>query len=371
MRVGFITYGLDRPLTGIGRYTLEMAQTYEKMQGQMDVVLLKAGELGPLAATPLPQVKLVGCRLLPGLLTIGHELIPILARQLGLDVLHDPTAVTPLLFGAGGAAVVSTVHDVIPWSYPGNSALLDELIYKRWLPLKLPHIDAIITVSQHSKQEIVRYMRLPPEKIHVIYYGVREVFRPVENAAAHVKARFQVDQPYILYVGNLTQRKNVELALRAFANLHERFPDLRFVLAGPSTFKQTNVGQIAEELHVSDKIILPGSVNDQDLPALYSAAEIFVFPSLYEGFGLPVVEAMACGTVVITSTASSLPEVAGEAALLVDPRSVDQMTDALQTLLKDASLRADLRQRGLARAAQFSWDETVRQTWQIYETIRH
>jgi glycosyltransferase involved in cell wall biosynthesis len=366
MRVGFITYGLDRPLTGISRYTLELARAYEAMP-DLEVVLLKAGDLGPLADSPFEQVDLPGCARLPGLLTLGHAVLPLLARRYKLDILHDPSAVTPLLFGAGGARVISTVHDVIPVSYPGYSSRVDELIYRRWLPHRLPRNQRVITDSQHSKSDIVRYMNVAPEKIDVIMLGVRDLFRPV--APDETLRRLGINFPYVMFLGNLTRRKNIELALRGFAQVAEQFPDLHFVIAGPKLFRETPIGALADELGISERLILPGAVGDADLPALYSGARAFLFPSFYEGFGLPVLEAMACGTPVITSTASSLPEVAGDAALLVDPNRLDEMASALTRLLMDEALRESLRTRGLAHAARFTWAETARRTADVYRAM--
>jgi glycosyltransferase involved in cell wall biosynthesis len=369
MRVGFITYGLDRPLTGISRYTLELARAYEKMP-DLEVILFKAGDLGPLADSPFEKVDLPGCARLPGLLTLGHVILPALALRYRLDILHDPSAVTPLMFGAGGARVVSTVHDVIPVSYPGYSSTVDELIYRRWLPHRLPRNQCVITDSQHSKQDIVRYMHVSPEQIQVIMLGVRDLFRPVASSDADVTLRrFGINFPYVMFLGNLTRRKNIELALRGFAQVAPQFPDLHFLLAGPKMFRETPIGSLAEELGISDRIVLPGAVGDADLPALYSSARVFLFPSFYEGFGLPVLEAMACGTPVIASTASSLPEVAGDAALLVDPNNLDEMIAALRRLLSDDVLHAHLRAKGLAQAARFTWGETARQTAAVYRAM--
>lgn len=371
MRIGFITYGMDRPLTGIGRYTLEMTRAFEQAGSDTEIVLLTAGGLGALADTPLERVPLPGCRLLPGLLTLGHGLLPYLAQKHRLDIIHDPVAMTPMLFGAARARIVSTVHDIIPISYPGSSSRLDEWVYRYWLPFKLPQVDAVITVSKYSRGDIVKHLRVKPERVRVIYYGVRAHFRPIpaDEADAYLLKRYQIDYPYVLYVGNLTKRKNIELALRGFAGVADRYPDLRFVLAGPSVFKQTPVGAIAASLGIAERVVLTGSAGDADLPPLYSRARAFLFPSFYEGFGLPVIEAMACGTPVIASTAASLPEVAADAGVLVDPHSDAEMTASLDRVLSDESLRADLREKGFRRAAQFTWAETARQTIELYRDV--
>jgi glycosyltransferase involved in cell wall biosynthesis len=362
---------MDRPLTGIGRYTLEMARAFERTGSDAEIVLLTAGGLGALADSPLERVPLPGCRLLPGLLLLGHGLLPYLAHKHQLDIIHDPTAMTPMLFGAARARVVSTVHDIIPISCPGSSSRLDEWVYRYWLPLKLPQVDAVITDSEFSRADIVKHLRVQPERVRVIYCGVREHFRPVpkDEADAHLLIRRQIDYPYVLYVGNLTKRKNVELALRGFANVAERYPDLRFVLVGPSVFRRTRVGEIAMSLGIADRVVLTGSVVDDDLPMLYSRARAFLFPSFYEGFGLPVLEAMACGAPVIASNVASLPEVVGDAGLLIDPHSADEMTAALDRVLSNEALRADLREKGFRRAAMFTWARTAQQTLDLYRAV--
>lgn len=373
LRVGLITYGLDRTLSGISRYTLELALAFEGLRDQVEIVLLTAGALGPLESSSFERVPLMGCARLPGLLTLGHVLIPAVARRLKLDIIHDPTAVTPLLFGGGGARIVTTVHDVFPLSYPGHNAALDNLLYRYWLPYELPRVDYIITDSQHSRSDILRFMKVKPERIQTVFLGVRALFEPIpqDEARAAVKAACGVETPYLLFVGNFTTRKNLALALRGFAAIQRDHPDLRLVLIGVRSFAQTPVEQLMAELKIADKVILAGTVEDRLLPAFYSAAEAFLFPSFYEGFGLPILEAMACGTPVITSNVSSMPEVAGDAALLIDPHSVESMVTAMQQILTDATLRQSLRARGLARAAEYTWERNARETLAIYQRVSH
>lgn len=372
MRIGLLTYGLDRPLTGIGRYTLELAKAMSALRPQPDVVLLCAGGRGPLAQyNGSPYTKVAGARLLPGLMTAGNLVLSQLAQRLKLDVIHDPTGTTPLLFAMKQCAAIVTIHDVFAWSLPGHSSLLDTLIYKQWLPRILPKVDAVITVSRQSQDDIQKYLSPPAERVRVIPYGVTNLFRPISPPAVqkHLQERFGFSFPYLLYVGALTQRKNIERALEAFARIRHHFPDLHFVLAGPRTWKQTPVEDILQKLQIGDKVHLTGPLTDKDLPALYNGAALFVFPSLYEGFGLPVLEAMACGTPVLTSNVSSLPEVAGDAAVLVDPTDVEAIAAAMRRVLQDQALAAALSAKGLARAQQFTWERTARETIKVYEKV--
>lgn len=370
MHIGLLVYGLDRPLTGIGRYTVELIRALAAVPTPHEITLLTAGGLGPLQGeVPFRAIELPGCRLLPALITRGNLHLRHLADELHLDVLHALAGLPPFLLVSPRTALVVTLHDVFVWSIPGYSALLDTLIYKHWLPYLLPRVHRVITVSGQSQADIMHYLKVPAARIEIIPYGVADRFAPVpaDGARAHVAERFGLNEPYVLYVGALTQRKNVERALAAFARIARDFPMVRFVLAGPAVWHATPVADVIERLALGERVLTTGALTDRDLPALYSAASAFVFPSLYEGFGLPVIEAMACGTPVITSNVSSLPEVAGDAALLVDPYNEAELATAMHTLLTDTATATQLRERGLARAATYTWERTARATLAAYE----
>jgi glycosyltransferase involved in cell wall biosynthesis len=373
MRVGILVYGLDRPLTGIGRYILELTRALAALPEPMEIFLLTAGNPGLLAhRNDVHYIPLPGCRLLPGLLTLGSRLIPALIREHQLDIIHDPTGVAPFMFGTRQAYPVVTIHDVFPWSVPGYNSLLDTLIYRQWLPrvLRSRKIE-IITVSDQSRQDIMKYLGVDGRRLQIIPYGIGPQFRllPPDSVREHLAARFGISWPYILYVGALTQRKNIARALQAFSQIKNSFPALHFVLAGPQTWKQTRVESLVESLNIRNRVFLTGPLTDSDLPILYNGAELFIFPSLYEGFGLPPLEAMACGTPVITSNVSSLPEVTGEAALLVDPLDVEGIAQTMLRVLEDPSLAAEMRLKGLAQAAKFTWDRTARETLAVYQKV--
>jgi glycosyltransferase involved in cell wall biosynthesis len=176
-------------------------------------------------------------------------------------------------------------------------------------------------------------------------------------------------QPYILNVGTLEPRKNLAGLLQAFARARRKGLPHSLVVVGANGWGNSSVERLVDELGIREHVHVSGFVDDQTLPRLYAAADFFVYPSLYEGFGLPVLEAMACGAPVITSNVSSMPEVAGGAALLVDPRSTDELCDAMLRLAGDGQLRSLLRVKGKERAGQFSWERTAEQTWQIYQEV--
>jgi len=371
VRVGLIVYGLERPLGGISRYTLELIRAIAALHPRPHLVLLTAGRAGGLAATnSYRHVPLLGCRLLPGLIMLGNVMIPLAVRREGLDVVHDPTGVTPFLFGAGRARTVVTVHDVFPWSCPGTSTLLDTLIYRCWLPRLLPRVDAVITVSQASKADIVHYLKVPTDRVHVIYEGVDAAYRPLSNAeVAMIRARYGLPEGYILFVGSVEERKNLRRLLQAYAWLRETGIQRTLIVVGPRKWKYSGILATLKELNLEEHVIFTGYVPDADLPALYSGADLFVFPSLYEGFGLPPLEAMACGVPVVTSNTSSLPEVVGDAGLMVDPYDVEALAEAMHRVLTDALLREELIHKGLERARQFTWGRAAQETIAVYQRV--
>ncbi len=373
MRIGLIIYGLDRPLTGISRYILEITQALAALKEPIELFLLSAGSPGPLSNLEgFHYIRLPGCQLLPGLMTLGSVELPRLARRYCLDVLHDPTGVTPFAFGSGSARQVVTLHDVFPWSCPGKSAPLDNLIYRAWLPRVLPNgRQRIITVSQQSRRDIETFLHVSGERVNVIPEGIGGQFRPLPPGEVQecLWSRFGITWPYILFVGALNQRKNNARAHQAFARIAPEFPELHFVIAGPRSWKKTPLENILESLQIGNRVLLTGPVSDADLPALYNGARLFVFPSLYEGFGLPPLEAMACGVPVITSNVSSLPVVAGEAALLVDPYDVDNIAQTMHLVLSNPHQGAEMKAIGQRQAARFTWERTARATLDVYQNL--
>jgi glycosyltransferase involved in cell wall biosynthesis len=371
MRIGIVTYALDRPLSGISRYTLELARALVVASSGLDLVLLTAGAAGPLAAqNRFQRVPLPGCRLWPCLVTLGNVMIPLRARLLELDLVHDPTGATPLFFRPGRARTVVTIHDVFPWSCPGTSTLLDTLIHRYWLPRVLPRVDAVITDSQASKVDIVRFLGIPAARIRVIYPGVNTAHGPTsQSQIAVIRSSHGLPGSYILFVGSIEKRKNLHGLLHAYARLRKMGETHPLVVVGMRRWRYTETTETLRELDLEQHVIFTGYMPDADLPALYSGADLFVFPSLYEGFGLPPLEAMACGTPVVCSNAASLPEVVGNAAITVDPHDAEGLAEAMHLVLTDVDLHEELREKGLERARQFTWERTARETVAVYREV--
>lgn len=364
-RIGLVDYGTDRPTIGITRYTQELIVALQT--SDVPVTVLRAGGTVPTNGL----VPLWGAARVPGLLTLGQAEIGWHAWQHDLALIHDPSGVVPLCATRGRR--VATIHDAIPYVYPETNTKLVWLLFHVWLPIAVRRLHGIITVSHHSKRDIVRYLRVHPERVTVVPHGVDAHYRPMNPA--HVRAvleRNGIDGPYILYVSAVEprkKRKNLPRLLEAFAQLRQWSKRWRLVIVGAVRKDYRPVFDTVERLELTPHVQFTGFADEAELPALYGGADLFVLPSLYEGFGLPVLEAMACGTPVVTSNVSSLPEVAGDAALLVDPYDVDELADAMRRILADRDLAMELRCKGLARAETFSWERTARETIAVYERV--
>jgi glycosyltransferase involved in cell wall biosynthesis len=371
MRVGYLTYGLDREPTGIGRYSLQLLSALNALPDRPEIVVLATEREDHHRLRENYEYHLLPhCQLLPSLMTLGNVLMPGAARHHHLDVIHDPNGVAPFLGPARGAKRVVTIHDAFAYIYPQTHNRLDNWRFRWHLPSASRRASAVITVSESSRRDLMQYLHLPLEQVHVTPEGVDPRFVMTDLAAQQsVRDRYRLAGRYLLYVGGLNDRKNIARLLEAYARVCQYHPDVTLVIAGKRQWQTAGIEQTFQRLQLDDRVLFTGYVDDADLPALYSAAEAFVFPSLYEGFGLPPLEAMACGVPVITSNVSSLPEVVGDAALLVDPLDVNALANALTRVLTDTQLRADLRGKGFQRARVFRWDRTARDTLQIYQSL--
>jgi len=285
-----------------------------------------------------------------------------------LDLFHSPHFAVPLLWRRN---LVTTIHDLIPLIYPEDLPSRMSRIYC-YIMMKAAARKSrrVIANSYYTRRDIVRYLKIPEAKVKVIYEGVNENYHPVENERRlrKVKERYKTSEKFIFYIGQWKPHKNVLGLMKAFHKLKIKtgIPH-KLVIGGRKDPRYPEIPALARDLELEEDIIFPGYIPEEDLPALYSAAELFVFPSLYEGFGLPVLEAMACGSPVVSSNTSSLPEIAGDAAIFVNPCSVEEIAQAMQEVLKNGRLREKLVQKGLERARLFTWEKTGRETLRVYE----
>lgn len=294
--------------------------------------------------------------------------LPFTEARLGNpDLFLSTIYVTPVL---RGVAVVMIAYDLIPMRFPQYYGQDQPLLVQR-IRRGIERADAIIAISQSTKRDFVEFLGADPSRLHVIYPGADARFHPAGDAAEaqRVLGRYGLRQPYLLYVGSLGPHKNVGTLVRVFRRLKERrrLPH-QLVLCGRARWGR-DVVNAAQDLIDAGNCVVVDFIPAGDVPPLYHGAEAFGFLSLYEGFGLPPLEAMACGVPVVTSNAGSLPEVVGDAALQVSPTDEEAIEDALYRVLTDASLREELRVRGLRQATRFSWPEAARQTLIVFETV--
>ena len=288
----------------------------------------------------------------------------------GTELLHVPHYNVPLLLRA---PLVVTIHDVIHLSDPDSRASFKTWAYARpVLSAAVRKAAHIITDSEYSKSQIIKHLRVPASKVSAIYCGVNGEFSPMgkDKAFDVVSAALRINEPYLLFVGNLKRHKNVSTLLKAFALLRNRreIPQ-RLVLLGDDAHGRRELMIQSEQLGISERVAFVPRIGQEFLPKVYAAADVLVQPSRIEGFGLPVLEAMACGTPVVCSRAASLPEVGGEAARYFDANSFEELADAIEQVLDSSGLQERMRSLGLKRAARFTWHDAVTKHVEVYRAV--
>ena len=266
---------------------------------------------------------------------------------------------------------VITIHDMAHKYYPDTTS---ERIFKylKKLPQAAEKADLIIAVSENTKKDILKFLDVSDKKIKVVYNGVDRIFRPIKNKGLLdvAKKKYNLHEKFILYLGAIQPRKNITGLIRAYGMLcKESNFKHKLVIGGGVGWKNKDTYTLIEEIGLKDKIVFTGYIPEYDLPLVYNLADIFVFPSFYEGFGLPVLEAMACGIPVVTSNSSSLPEIAGDAAVLIDPGSVNELAGGIRRILSDEDLRERNITKGLERANLFTWEKCARETLEAFSQV--
>ncbi|GHO87288.1 glycosyltransferase family 4 protein [Dictyobacter formicarum] len=286
------------------------------------------------------------------------------------DIYHGPDFVLPPL-GKRVRKVV-TIHDLAFLEHPEYAVPSLAEYLRKVVPQAVASADVVATVSQEVSRTLIEHFQTPREKLVVIPNGVQPYFRRITDPVilGATRHKFQLEQPFVLAVGTQEPRKNHQGIVKAFyqAQQEKDGPPL-LVIAGGTGWLYEETQQLVRDLQLENKVRFLGRVTEHELITLYSMAELFVFPSFFEGFGIPPLEAMACGAPVITSNTSSLPEVVGDAALQVDPHNIDELSHAMLRLLQDEQLRTDLRQRGYQRVQLYTWQQSAQKMLQVYERL--
>lgn len=318
-----------------------------------------------------PQAKEI---VLPGKTPLArlfreHMLLPLACRRERVDILHCPKSAVPFF---SPCPVVVTLHDLIPIKHPETEKFAARVYWRLQIPIAARRSDFIITDSEHARNEIMADFRIPGEKIKAIMLGFDPVMlEPRDEARGReVRGRYGLPDDYILYVGTIQPRKNLDTLIEAFGRLkRERKLANRLVITGRKGWLFDSLFARIRELALGDEVIFTGFVPDEELPYIYDGAAAFVYLSFFEGFGLPPLEAMACGVPVITSNTTSLPEVVGDAGIALPPKDVEGVAAALARILAEPGTAAAMKEKGVRRARTFSWESTARQTLEIYGTI--
>ncbi|PSR23961.1 MAG: glycosyltransferase family 1 protein [Sulfobacillus acidophilus] len=364
IKLGLFTYGMASELTGIGRYARELSYALRRLDLPLDIVLLSPYPNSKLSwYRDFPVYPVPALKRLPSVMVRGHRILAQASIRLGLDILHDPCGIAPFLSTVRKHKKVVTIHDAIPVVHPELQPLATKLVYHsllRWAPWSS---NAIITISNHAQQDLARTLNIPRNHIFVTPLGAAI---PSIHKLSHLKSilpeklhDLSISNPYFLWVGGNSPRKNLNRVLAAFESLRLDIPAVQLILVGPQPARATSWPFGVR--HV-------GYVRQSILELLYLGAQALVYPSLYEGFGVPIVEAMAHGTPVITSNCSSMPEVSGHAALIVDPTNVADIKAAMAQCL-DVQTHDEFGLRGRMRVRQFQWENTAIQTFRIYEKL--
>ena len=367
MHLAINGYFLDKLNTGTGQYTLQLLRKLETLWRDKITVLVPDNAKDTYQS-PKVNVHVVKASLPNNWSKVWFEHIgvPRAVRQLGADLLHVPYLGPPLHCPV---ASVTTIHDLIQQVVPALRGGHLAGFYNRMAAVAARRATLLLADSEHTRQTIQTHLKADQERVERIYLGVDACFSATveEGERARIAQRYGIDGPYIFYLGGLDWRKNVSFLIRSYAQAQVTTP---LVITGePRSSKQASfpdLREVAQQAGVAEKIRFIGWVPEEDKPALYRSADLFIFPSLYEGFGLTPLEALACGTPVLCSNATSLPEVVGDAALLFDPLDEEGLANLIQQTTHDQDLLTSLRLRGPAQAKRFTWRRTAEETIAAY-----
>ena len=367
MRIGVMLRHYEQQEGGVKVYTKRILPLLFSMGPQHQYVLIYQNPrlVGTYAAYPNVTELVVR---LPGTVLWDQLAVPWVTRKLRLDLMFNPKFTVPLFTRAKTAFVL---HGSEWFVIPEHFRAYDRWYFKRSVPVYCRHAAAFIAVSNAVKADVVKYIGVDPGKVFAIHNGFDPtIFRPVTDPERlqAVRQRYRLPEKFILWAGQIESRKNVARLLQAFARIAAEVPH-SLVLAGEQRWSTNAELKAMQALGISDRVYFPGWIEHEDLPAVYCLADLFSFPSLYEGFGIPLLEAMACGCPIVTANTCAPPEVTDGAACLVDPLDVDSIALGMREVIRDRERRERMIARGLARARDFSWEQCAGQILSMFATL--
>ncbi|MFZ5968759.1 MAG: glycosyltransferase family 4 protein [Bacillota bacterium] len=357
--------------TGIGTYTRELMKNIMHMDKENQYLFFWPGEgYEQFSDMNNIEVQLVGTK---NKTFWTYDYIPQQLKMKKTDLHHIPQNGIGLPKDKWSKYVV-TIHDLIPFLLPDTVGESYKERFTEEMPSIVKNADAIITVSEYSKNDIIRFFGLDPDKIIVTHLATDDIYKPMNHKRAQrfLESRYHISGDFILYLGGFSSRKNVTGLIHSYKRCINKFSKhYDLVLVGAPKDAHDEIVHLIQTLKLSRYVKFTGFVPNEHLPFFYNAASLFVYPSLYEGFGLPPLEAMSCGCPTITSNVSSIPEVVGDAALLIDPTNIEQLADAMAQILEDKVLAMNLIMKGLRKAASYSWEATAAKTLDVYKRLLH
>lgn len=371
MRIGFDATALPARPVGAGRYIIRLVRALAALGAEDELVVFVQDSRRPLIDAPgLEHVHWIETpEISPALRLVWEQtMLPRLANRASLDLLHSPHYTRPLQLPC---ASVVTFHDMTFFLYPQLHTRAKRLFFPWMMRISARRADAIIADSESTRRDAMNILHIPEEKISTVTLGIGEEFRRITDEALleDCRRRYQLPQDFFLYVGLVEPRKNLPLLLDAYAQLLLQEDAPALVVVGRFGWMSEDVFRQIEALRLQDRVVFTGYIPDQDLPLVYNLAHTLLYPSRYEGFGFPPLEAMACGTPVITTAVSAMQDQVGKAGLLVPPQDVQALCQAMRQILHDRVLWQSLSAQGQHQAQKFTWNQTALKTRQIYHQV--
>lgn len=352
MKIGIDIQSIEKESTGIGYYTKNLIREYKKSTG---IDFFYYSNL----KSSMDTIER---------LTWENISLPKKFRKDKIDIFHITGFAGP--YRKEKFIKIITVHDLIGLIYPHNLGVLSRFYWQKWLPLSIKNSDIIIADSENTKRDIVTLLKIPEKKIRVVYLAASDSFKPLDkkNIKSDILNKYGIKGKYILNVGTVEPRKNIVNLIVSFNEylIESKRNDISLVIVGKKAWDYKKCCEKVKDLHLEDKVLFCGYTDREDLPIIYNCAEAFVYVSLYEGFGLPVLEAMNCGLPVVCSQSPALKEIFGDAVYLIDPNSIENISFAITEVLEKETIRKDLSYKALSKAREFSWEKTAQNTIKVY-----